>query len=338
MRTRLAKGLLTALLVLGLLLPGCAIFPGFSIFPQDSAYRTQALANDIQVLKQKEDEGGEITVVIKLEGASLAGVEEEWVVEELKQQAAQSQKKVLEFLKRNGATVLNTFWLTNAILADVPVDLLDGFTSLAEVARLFENFAITIPGPLEGESLPGILAVNCTWGLEMIRAPEVWDMNITGSGVRVAVLGTGVDISHPDLAGKMWTDDPEDPTYPGGWIEFNSYGNIVVGSEPDDSQHHGTHTSGTVLGGNVSGIAIGVAPGAWLMHGLVIPGGSGTFAQVIAGMEWAIDPVDQYGTQAGEPADVISMSLGASGYYDAYVEPFQNIKAAGIVLVDRKSV
>ncbi|MCJ7576165.1 MAG: S8 family serine peptidase [Dehalococcoidia bacterium] len=327
MRTRLAKGLLTIVLVLGLLLPGCAIFP------QGSGDRAQTLASDIQVLEQRADERGRVTVVIKLEGALLAGIEENDVVEKLKRQATQSQKKVLEWLKTRGATVLNTFWLSNAILAEVPVDMLDEFVSLTKVERLFENFEITIPEPLEEESLPAALAVNCTWGLEKIHVPEVWDMNITGSGVQVAVLDTGVNISHPDLAGKMWTDNPADPTYPGGWIEFNSYGNIVIGSGPHDTDDHGTHTSGTCVGGNTSGIAIGVAPGAFLMHGLVLPGGSGTYAQIIAGMEWCTDPVDQYDNPAGEPADVISMSLGATGYYDAFIEPVQNIKAAGIVLI-----
>ena len=326
MRAKLVKGLLTVLLVVGLLLPGCAIFP------QDSANIAQTLASDIQVLKQKADEDGKVTVVIKLQGASLAGVEEKDVAEELKRQAAQSQRKVLEFLHREDTIVLNTFWLTNAILAEVPVDLLDEFSSLTKVERLFENFTITIPEPLEEENLPRVLSVDYTWGLEKIGAPEVWDMGITGSGVRVAVLDTGVDITHPDLAGKMWTDDPEDATYPGGWIEFDWDGNIVVGSEPHDSHYHGTHVSGTVVGSNASGIAIGVAPGAFLMHGLVVPGGSGTLAQIIAGMEWAIDPFDQYGTPAGEPADVISMSLGSYGYLDAIIEPVQNIKAAGIVL------
>lgn len=327
MRAKLLKGLLTVVLVLALLLPGCALFP------QGSADRVQTLASDIRILKQKADDSGNVTVVIKLQGTSLAGVEENEVVGKLERQAAQSQKKVLEFLKKNGATVLNTFWLTDAILAEVPADLLDKFSSLTEVVRLFENFAVTIPAPSEEESSAGVLAVNCTWGLEKIHAPEVWQMNITGSGVRVAVLDTGVNITHPDLVGKMWTDDPEDPTYPGGWIEFDSYGNIVVGSEPHDSHYHGTHVSGTVVGGNASGIDIGVAPGAWLMHGLVIPGGSGTLTEIIAGMQWAIDPFDQYGNPAGEPADVISMSLGASGYYDALIEPVQNIKAAGIVLI-----
>ena len=333
MRARLVKGLLTALLVLGLLLPGCAALSMLPVSPQDSAARAQALASDIETLRQKADERGEVTVFIKLQGAPVTGIGEDVVIEELKQQAAQSQKSVLEFLKKKGAIVLNTFWLSNAILAEMPVGLLDQFISLTKVERLFENFALTIPEPLEEGGPPGSLETNYTWGLDKIGAPDVWDMGITGSGVRVAVLDTGIDITHADIAGKMCTDDPEDPTYPGGWIEFDGDGNIVMSSQPYDSHYHGTHVSGTVAGGDASGIAIGVAPGASLMHGLVIPGGDGTLAQIIAGMEWAMDPFDQYGNPAGEPADVINMSLGGYGYWDAFIEPIHNIETAGIVLV-----
>jgi len=332
MRFKLVKGLLIVLLVLGLSLPGCATFSIFPLFPQDSADRAQALANDIQMLKQNAGEDGTVTVLIKLQGTSIGGFEEDDVVEELSRHAAQSQKKVLELLYTKGATVLNAFWLTNAILAEVPVGLLDELSSLADIERLFENFTIAIPEPQEEEDLPQVLSIDYTWGLEKLRVPDVWDMGIDGSGVRVAVLDTGVDITHADLAGKMWTDDWEDPTYPGGWIEFDEYGSIIVGSTPHDTYGHGTHCSGTVLGGDASGIAIGVAPDATLMHGLVVPGGYGTVAQIIAGMEWCIDPFDQYGAPAGEPADVVSMSLGYYGYNDPFIEPVQNMKAAGIVL------
>jgi hypothetical protein len=129
----------------------------------------------------------------------------------------------------------------------------------------------------------------------------------------------------------MWTDNAVDPTFPGGWIEFDYSGNIVEGSIPYDTYGHGTHTSGTVLGGNASGVAIGVAPDAWLMHGLILPGGSGSFTQCIAGMQWAIDPFDQYGNPAGEKADVVSMSWGASGYWDEMIEPIENMRAAGVI-------
>src|SRR5699024_7773535 len=126
-----------------------------------------------------------------------------------------------------------------------------------------------------------------TWGVDRIGAHQVWDkLGLDGSGARVGVLDTGVDITHPALDGMLATDDPSDPAYPGGWMEFDAVGTLAA-SEPHDSADHGTHVSGTVAGGDDSGVAIGVAPGGELMHGLVIPEGSGDFIQVAAGMQSA---------------------------------------------------
>jgi len=277
------------------------------------------------------DNDATITVVIKLLDVDLRCVESGMVVDALRAHASSSQEFVLKFLSgEKGAVVLNTFWLTDVILANVTVDTLYKLNGLEAVEGIFENFEVTVPEPLDGS---GVTSNGVTWGLDRINATEVWALGFNGSGIRVCVLDTGVEISHPDLQGKMWTDNPSDPTFPGGWIEFGSSGNVVAGSTPHDTHGHGTHTSGTVLGGNASGVAIGVAPGAWLMHGLVLPYGSGSFTQCIAGMQWAIEPFDQYGNPAGEKADVVSMSWGASGHYDEMIQPIKNMKAAGVIPV-----
>jgi subtilisin family serine protease len=121
----------------------------------------------------------------------------------------------------------------------------------------------------------------------LIGAPEAWAGGLDGSGVTVAVLDTGVDASHPDLAGKVvdernFTDEPS----------------------AADGHGHGTHVASTVAGSGAAsgGAYTGVAPGATLLSGKVLDdNGNGTFSSVIAGMEWA----------AEQGADVINMSLGA---------------------------
>lgn len=289
------------------------------------------LASAVQQLVAQAGDAPTVNVVIELTGPDLSVACKDDVTPLLMEHAGRTQGPVLSFLAEHHVSVLNRFWLNNAILADVPLDLLDDIARLPAVEDVFENYEVTIAEP--AASSVTVSSSEVTWGLDRVHAPEVWDMGVTGAGVRVAVLDTGVDVSHPDLSGKMWTDDPSDATYPGGWIEFGASGTVVSGSTPYDTHFHGTHTSGTVLGGNASGTAIGVAPGAWLMHALILPNGSGSFAQVLAGMQWAVNPVDQYGNPAGEPADVVSMSFGSIGYYEEMIEPVLNMVAAGIVPV-----
>lgn len=124
-----------------------------------------------------------------------------------------------------------------------------------------------------------VRAQGLTWGVDTIEAARVWrDLGVTGADAKVAVLDTGVAINHPDLAAKMATTNPRDPRHPGGWAEFDVTGGRVD-SLPRDSAEHGTHVTGTAIGGDTSGTAIGVAPDAEYMHGLVIPNGRGTLAQ-----------------------------------------------------------
>ena len=342
MKAGVSKGLITALVVLGLLLPGLPILAEdrAGMFQPEAGLSSEplsdSLARDVRELRANADEHRNVVVVVKLQGTPLPGIQQDRVIKELKGHAVHSQKSVLEFLETRGATVLNTFWLTSAILAEVQVDQLDAIASLPGVVRLFPNFEVTVPEPVNYEVLGDVgpdVVGNVTWGLDMIGSPRVWDMGINGTGVRVAVLDTGVDTTHPDLAGRMWSDDPEDPTFPGGWGEFDDYGNMVV-SNPHDTHYHGTHVSGTVLGGDTIDIAIGVAPGAWLMHAIVLHGDSGTWAQVVAGMEWAVQPYDRLGEPAGQRADVINMSLGAEGFWhDLLIEPIESARDAGVVVI-----
>lgn len=242
--------------------------------------------------------------------------------------AEASQAPVADTVRDAGGEVLGSFWLQNMVLVRAGEAAFAELTRSDVVDRIIPNLEVRLS---EEDSGPATLGERpATWGVERIGADAVHDeLGITGEGVRIAVLDTGVDIGHPDLAGKLVTDDPSDPNHPGGWIEFDPSG-APVASPPRDTSYHGTHVAGTAVGGDASGTRIGVAPGAELMAALVIPGGSGTFAQVIAGMQWALDPVDADGNPAGEPADVVNLSLGGCGLSQEMIEPTRNLRAAGI--------
>ncbi|HEY8471134.1 MAG TPA: S8 family serine peptidase [Natronosporangium sp.] len=121
----------------------------------------------------------------------------------------------------------------------------------------------------------------------MVGAPTAWDAGYDGTGTTVAVLDTGVDAEHPDLAEAVV-----------GEANF-------TGSDTARDRHgHGTHVAGTIAGSGAAsgGTYVGVAPGARILNGKVLgDDGFGNHSWVIAGMEWA----------AEQGADVINMSLGS---------------------------
>ncbi|MCG5440697.1 S8 family peptidase [Micromonospora foliorum] len=124
--------------------------------------------------------------------------------------------------------------------------------------------------------------------LGQIAAPDAWKAGYTGKGVRVAVLDTGADFTHPDLVGRV--ADRADFTAEGG--------------DAVDHNGHGTHVASTIAGTGAAahGQRRGVAPDAKLVIGKVLDDhGSGADSGIIAGMQWA-----------ATRADVINMSLGGS--------------------------
>jgi subtilisin family serine protease len=121
-----------------------------------------------------------------------------------------------------------------------------------------------------------------------IGAPAAWQRGLTGAGVRVAVLDTGIDTDHPDLAGKVAVGE-----------DFTGTGGI------EDGFGHGTHVASIITGtGAASGGKYrGVAPDVTLAVGKVLDdSGYGTDDSVLAGMRWAA---------AESGAKVVNMSLGA---------------------------
>lgn len=286
--------------------------------------------------------GGQVEYLVALDAtAELEPVkfDREAVVGALHERAERSQAPVVELLRGQGQEVLNTFWLANLVLARSSAESMTALTALPGVDAILPVGEVEVLEPAVepvGLVSPQVVG-DRTWGIDRIGANRVWDdLGVDGSGVRVAVLDTGVDVTHPDLAGAMVTTDPGNPAFPGGWMEFDPAGRPVP-SGPHDTQWHGTHVSGTVLGGDnfQAGTAIGAAPGAQLLHALVLPGGSGSIPQVIAGMQWAVAPFDQAGSPVGEPADVVNMSFGpqAGGIADELVEPIRNMYFAGVLPV-----
>ncbi|MFL4910097.1 S8 family serine peptidase [Streptomyces sp. MMS24-I2-30] len=135
--------------------------------------------------------------------------------------------------------------------------------------------------------LDGKVQADLAESTAQISAPQVWASGNTGEGVDVAVLDTGVDADHPDLAGRIATVE-----------------DFVPGESAVDGNGHGTHVASSIAGTGAAsdGKEKGVAPGARLHIGKVLSDdGAGQDSWILAGMEWAAR--DQH-------AKIISMSLG----------------------------
>ena len=309
------------------------------ISPFNTSNVEATLKIDPNLLEQMEESDGPFTVMVKVAwDPDLEPIKfnHDAVVAELKAEAAETQQPVIAYLQqKRDVEILNTFWLCNYILIRANEDTIRELATLTTVEKIIVNFKITLP---EGETLEYVNSTEgatATWNIEKVRAPEVWEtLGITGEGIKFATTDTGLDISHQDLADTLFTADPTDPKYPGGWIEFDAYGNPVW-STPHDTYGHGTATYGLIVGQDKGPYGhVGMAPGAkgLGMHALTLPGGSGTFAQVLAGLQWVIDPFDEAGNHY-PPARVSSHSWGATGYYCELVEAIENMYWTGHICV-----
>jgi subtilisin family serine protease len=152
------------------------------------------------------------------------------------------------------------------------------------------------------------LGQTVPWGINRVNAPAAHSRGVRGNGVKVGIIDTGIDYTHEDLSAN----------YKGG-IDYANGDN-----DPKDDNGHGTHVSGTVAAADNGVGVIGVAPSASLYGIKVLDRwGSGTFADVIAGIDWA----------AQNGMDVANMSLGASVGSSGLQNACDNAYASGVLLV-----
>lgn len=136
--------------------------------------------------------------------------------------------------------------------------------------------------------LDGVRKASLDKSVPQIGAPAAWAKGYTGKGVKVAVLDTGVDTSHPDLKSQVAAAK-----------------NFTSAKDTTDHFGHGTHVASIIAGTGAksSGKYKGVAPDAKLLNAKVLADdGSGDDSSILAGMEWA----------AAQGADIVNLSLGGT--------------------------
>ncbi len=230
------------------------------------------------------------------------------LVRALRATAARTQSSVVEDL--DGPS--RRFWLVNAIATTASPEEVAALAADPAVASVEPDRRITIAGS------PSSAVTIGSWGIGAVRAPEAWSRyGVTGAGVRIGSIDTGVDASNPELAGAI-----------AGWRDF------VAGSpSPYDDNGHGTHTVGTMVARNIGGGPVGVAPGAQVIVAKAMSAdGTALGSTLLAAAQWMTDPDGDPAT-ADFPA-VINNSWTSAGAYDEWFRPMvQTWAAMGIVPV-----
>nr|MDJ0511015.1 S8 family serine peptidase [Crocosphaera sp.] len=178
---------------------------------------------------------------------------------------------------------------------------------------------------------PNVGKVNDrNWGVDKVKAPEVWNQGYTGKDIVVAVLDTGVDRNHSDLNNNIWKNTKEiagngidddkngyiDDIY--GWNFTNNTNNTL------DVHGHGTHVSGTIAGERNNFGVTGIAYDAEIMAVKVLNDqGSGYTSGIAKGVRYAVD----------NGADVINMSLGGGSWNQALRDAIKYASDNGVIVV-----
>lgn len=172
--------------------------------------------------------------------------------------------------------------------------------------------ANAVPGRVESNVSP-FKTQHVPWGIDAVHARQVWTATKGSPTVNVAVLDTGIELTHPDLV----------HAYSGGV-------NLIDPTKPPQDDHkHGTHVSGTIAAADNTIGVVGMAPNVRIWAVKVLNGqGDGSDEGVAAGIDWVTSKAKALGGRW-----VINMSLGAFDPSEVEDAAVQNAIAAGVVVV-----
>ena len=245
----------------------------------------------------------------------------EFVINELQAFSQASQSEALGFAGSHGDEVhdITPFCLFNGFACQATDDAIQLLEKRNDIAYVYRD-ELRKMVPDFGEGRP-VTSKDNAWHINQVNAPAVWNYNgstgYTGNGVVVAVVDSGVDYNHVDIAGSMW-DGGENWPHHGFDMVHND-------NDPMDDYCHGTHVAGIIAGQGNAGTQTGIAPGAKIMALKVLDNtGYGCDSDVISGIHFAL----YHG------ADIVNISAGEPGVggCDFYRVVMEELNEAGLVV------
>ncbi|MFC0559225.1 S8 family serine peptidase [Halalkalibacter alkalisediminis] len=234
------------------------------------------------------------TFIVELEAESMVEAKQKGKSQSKAKLASERGKVVADLQNKVKNAKVNREYdhVFSGFSVELPANKVTEVLTIPGVKAVYPNVEYTVDA-LEVD--PEVFNPNMLESAPFIGSDQAWDAGFTGDGVTVAVIDTGTDYTHPDLAhafgdykGWDFVDNDHDPQ------------ETPPGDPRGGSTNHGTHVAGTVA---ANGAIKGVAPDATLLAYRVLgPGGSGSTENVVAGIERAVQ----------DGADVMNLSLGNS--------------------------
>ncbi len=277
-----------------------------------------------RILIRMEDRA-DLSAAARIEDWSARG----WAVyRSLRRTADLSQTELLSrasLARAQGkAADLKSYWIVNLVSMTADRQTILELAELPGVQSIQPELKLEIPRPDPEPSVRAPLAIE--WGINKIRAPEVWSVyGTTGAGVVLANVDTGVQFNHPALVGQYRGN------LGGGNFDHNyNWFDPAFGTAfPNDSNGHGTHTMGTSVGGDGGSNQIGVAPGAkWISAFGCCPSNEA----LLEAQQFMLAPTDLTGNNPDPDLrpQVLNQSWGGPGGSEIFEEVIAALRASGI--------
>ncbi len=264
------------------------------------------------------------------------------LVKSLQETARSSEQEILPVIKdeiRKGNILdYRYLWIANAFSAKINREALYRLVTLPQIIHIEADrqYAISAPTDNRANNSP-VQTVSpgreengeYPWNLELINAPAVWREGIYGNDVVVAIMDTGVDISHPALA-DSYRGNLSGHSHETSWYDATVESN-AGNKGPADLNGHGTHIAGVILGGTPAE-PLGVAPGARWIGVNIFAKGLAWDSHIAQAFQWLLAP----GGNPENAPDIINCSWASRPEYVTDYLQWQilhNLAQAGIFVV-----
>jgi subtilisin family serine protease len=269
------------------------------------------MVDAVVVLRAQADLGA---IRVATRSGRLAAVERS-----LRDTAATGQRGVLRLLAQRQRQHLvdrvTPLWIVDEVGLRAAPSVLRELAGRPDVVAVRPDLAVSAPAPA------AVTAAPTEDNIARVGASKLWALGYRGQGTVVASMDTGVDVGHPDLAGR-WRGGSN------SWYDPNGQ----HPSTPIDLNGHGTRTMSVIVGGDAGGTSIGMAPDArWIAVKIFNDRGMASSTAIHSGFQWLLDP-DRNPATADAPNVVDnSWSMSSGGCLLDFQLDLRSLRASGIL-------